>query len=55
MDKKEQALRQHEEWHGKIEVMSRAKLETPEDLSIAYTPVVAEPCLKIAEDRELSY
>lgn len=55
MDKKEQALRQHEEWHGKIEVVSRAKLETPEDLSIAYTPGVAEPCLKIAEDRELSY
>ena len=38
MDKKEQALRQHEKWHGKIEVVSRAKLETPEDLSIAYTP-----------------
>lgn len=55
MDKKEQALRQHEKWHGKIEVVSRAKLETPEDLSIAYTPGVAEPCLKIAEDRELSY
>lgn len=55
MDKKEQALRQHEEWHGKIEVVSRAKLETPEDLSIAYTPGVAEPCLKIAEDREFSY
>lgn len=35
MDKKEQALRQHEEWHGKIEVVSRAKLEIPEDLSIA--------------------
>ena len=55
MDKKAQALRQHEKWHGKIEVVSRAKLETPEDLSIAYTPGVAEPCLKIAEDRELSY
>lgn len=35
MDKKEQALRQHEEWHGKIEVVSRAKLEIPEDLLIA--------------------
>lgn len=55
MDKKEQALQQHEKWHGKIEVVSRAKLETPEDLAIAYTPGVAEPCLKIAEDRELSY
>ena len=36
-------------------MVSRAKLETPEDLSIAYTPGVKEPCLKIAEDRELSY
>lgn len=55
MDIKEKALKQHEEWQGKIEVTSRAKLETPEDLSIAYTPGVAEPCLKIAEDKDLSY
>ena len=55
MDKKEFALKQHEEWNGKIEVVSRAKLETPEDLSVAYTPGVAEPCLKIAEDVDLSY
>lgn len=55
MDVKEKALKQHEEWQGKIEVTSRAKLETPEDLSIAYTPGVAEPCLKISEDTELSY
>ncbi len=55
MDIKEKALKQHEEWRGKIEVTSRAKLETPEDLSIAYTPGVAEPCLKIAEDKDLSY
>ena len=52
---KEKALTQHEEWQGKIEVTSRAKLETPEDLSIAYTPGVAEPCLKISEDTDLSY
>lgn len=55
MDVKEKALKQHEEWHGKIEVTSRARLETPEDLSIAYTPGVAEPCLKISEDVDLSY
>ena len=55
MDIKEKALKQHEEWQGKIEVTSRAKLETPEDLSITYTPGVAEPCLKISEDTDLSY
>ena len=38
MDVKEKALKMHEDWQGKIEVVSRAKLETPEDLSIAYTP-----------------
>ena len=55
MDKKEFALNQHEKWNGKIEVISRAKIETPEDLAVAYTPGVAEPCLKIAEDVDLSY
>lgn len=55
MDMKEKALKQHEEWQGKIEVISRAKLETPEDLSIAYTPGVAQPCLEIAKDVDLSY
>lgn len=55
MDVKEKALQQHEQWKGKIEVISRAKLETPEDLSIAYTPGVAEPCLRISEDVDLSY
>lgn len=55
MDKKEFALKQHEEWAGKIEVISRAKIETPEELSVAYTPGVAEPCLKISEDVDLSY
>ncbi len=55
MDKKEFALKQHEEWNGKIEVVSRAKLETPEDLSVAYTPGVAEPCLEISKDVDLSY
>ena len=55
MDKKEFALNQHEKWNGKIEVISRAKIETPEDLAVAYTPGGAEPCLKIAEDVDLSY
>lgn len=55
MDKKEFALNKHEKWNGKIEVISRAKIETPEDLAVAYTPGVAEPCLKIAEDVDLSY
>lgn len=55
MDKKEFALNQHEKWNGKIEVISRAKIETPEDLAVAYTPGVAEPCLKIAKDVNLSY
>ncbi|MEA4852658.1 MAG: malic enzyme-like NAD(P)-binding protein [Christensenella sp.] len=55
MDFKEKALRAHEEWKGKIEVISTVPLENSEDLSIAYTPGVAEPCLKIAENPELSY
>ena len=55
MDAKQFALEQHEKWHGKIEVISRAELNTPEDLAVAYTPGVAEPCLKIAENVDLSY
>ena len=55
MDKKEFALKQHEEWNGKLEVVSRAKVETPEDLAVAYTPGVAEPCLAISDDVDLSY
>ena len=55
MDKKEFALKQHEEWKGKIEAISRANIETPEELSVAYTPGVAEPCLKISEDVDLSH
>ena len=55
MDKKELALKKHEEWNGKVEIALRAELNTMEDLSIAYTPGVAEPCLKIKEDAELSY
>lgn len=55
MDIKEQALKKHYEWQGKIEVISRAPIETREDLSLAYTPGVAQPCLEIAENPGLSY
>ena len=55
MDKKQLAIEKHKEWKGKIEVISRAKVTTPEELSIAYTPGVAEPCLLIAEDETLAY
>ena len=55
MDKKEIALKQHETWAGKLEIKSRAKVETPEELSVPYTPGVAEPCLKISENVDLSY
>ena len=55
MDKKEFALKQHEEWGGKIEVISRASVSNKEELSVAYTPGVAEPCLEIQKDVDLSY
>ena len=55
MDIKEKALKMHEEWKGKIEITSRASVESREDLSIAYTPGVAEPCLKIKDNTDLSY
>ena len=55
MDKKELALKKHEEWAGKLEIALRAELNNMEDLAIAYTPGVAEPCIKIKDDPELSY
>ena len=55
MDIKEKALKKHYEWNGKIEVVSRAKVENSEDLSIAYTPGVAEPCLEIEKDYNKSF
>lgn len=55
MDKKEFALKQHEKWAGKIEVISRAAVTNRDELSVAYTPGVAEPCLEIAKDTDLSY
>jgi len=49
------ALEKHIEWKGKIEIISRTKLNTKEDLSIAYTPGVATPCLEIAKDESKVY
>ena len=50
MDVKERALQAHEKWGGKIEVVARCEVNSKDDLSIAYTPGVAEPCLKIKDD-----
>ena len=55
MNINEQALKLHEEMHGKIEVISRKRIETREDLSLLYTPGVAEPCRQIAADYEKSF
>jgi len=55
MDYKQIALQKHEEWNGKLEVVSRAPLQTKEDLSTAYTPGVAAICLEIAKDPEKAY
>lgn len=55
MDLKERALKAHEQWGGKIEVVARCEVNSKDDLSIAYTPGVAEPCLKIKDDPSLSY
>lgn len=55
MDYKNEALKLHEELKGKLEIKSRVSLKTRDDLALAYTPGVAEPCLKIKEDNSLSY
>lgn len=52
---KEKSLQKHYEWNGKIEIKVKAKLETKEDLMLAYTPGVAEACLEIQKDVSLSY
>ena len=54
-DIKKEAIQKHIEWQGKIEVVSRAPVSNRDDLSLAYTPGVAEPCLEIARDIDLSY
>ncbi len=51
----EKSVKAHEEWAGKIEVISRAQLNDKDDLSVAYTPGVAQPCLEIQKDVNLSY
>ena len=55
MDVKEKAMQMHEKWAGKIEVIATAPVGTKEELAIAYTPGVAEPCLAIQKDVDLSY
>ncbi len=55
MNVKEQSLKKHYEWNGKIEVVSRCQIESRADLSLAYTPGVAEPCLEIQRDIDKSY
>ena len=55
MNKKEQALKMHAEWRGKLSIESKAKITNREELAIAYTPGVAEPCLEIARDENLVY
>ena len=52
---KEEALQKHYEWKGKIEVISRCEVNDRHDLSLAYTPGVAEPCLEIQKDPNKSY
>jgi len=55
MTTNEKALILHEEWNGKLETVSKTPVRTREDLSLAYTPGVAEPCKVIAEDKEAAY
>ncbi len=55
MDVKELAVEKHREWKGKIEVISRTPIKTKEQLSVAYTPGVAAPCLEIAKDHSKVY
>lgn len=55
MTNSEKALKMHEEWHGKIETCVKSHVNSREDLAIAYTPGVAEPCKVIARDPEAAY
>ncbi|MBP3851330.1 MAG: NADP-dependent malic enzyme [Erysipelotrichaceae bacterium] len=55
MDYMKEAIRCHKEWNGKLETVPKMKIETKDDLSVAYTPGVAAPCLEIAKDPALSY
>ena len=55
MNYREESLKKHAEWKGKIEVVSRVEVDSREKLSLAYTPGVAEPCMAIHEDAEKSF
>ena len=55
MNYAEESLRLHREWRGKIEVVTRVPVDSKDDLSLAYTPGVAQPCLEIQKDPEQSY
>ena len=55
MTNNEKALQMHKEWNGKLETMAKAHVNSREDLAIAYTPGVAEPCKVIAKDPEAAY
>ena len=55
MTQAELAIQKHKEWCGKIETVSKTPVKSREDLAIAYTPGVAEPCKEIAKDKELAY
>ncbi len=55
MDRKELALKKHAEWRGKLSVNTKAPITNMEELAIAYTPGVAEPCLQIEKDESLAY
>ena len=50
MDYRKESLKLHNEWKGKIEVISKVPVKDKQDLSLAYTPGVAEPCLAIQKD-----
>ena len=51
----EKAMELHKQWQGKIETVAKSKVKSREDLALAYTPGVAEPCKAIAENKELAY
>lgn len=55
MDLKEKAILMHKKWNGKLDTVSKFPIKTSEDLAVAYTPGVAEPCKLIAEDPSLAY
>lgn len=55
MTPNEKALRLHKEWNGKLETVAKSAVKTREDLALAYTPGVAEPCKIIAQDKEAAY